>query len=122
MALISDILSACLNHFLFIVHFYQHTKLLMIDSLPCQSLAVSYANKNEPKRAPRCPGPLGCLALLAVNGTLKTHRLRRLKQVQRLIPSTAAMLSGTEWGPKYKNLLYSKKAISRSRAAKKREE
>jgi hypothetical protein len=34
--------------------------------------------------------------LLAVDGTLKTHRLRRFKQVQRLIPSTAVMLSGTE--------------------------
>jgi len=35
--------------------------------------------------------------LLAVDGTLKTHRLRRFRQVQRLFPSTAVMLSGTEW-------------------------
>ena len=27
--------------------------------------------KNEPKRAPRCPDPSGCLALLAIDGTLK---------------------------------------------------
>ena len=77
------------------------------------------------ERAPDCTGPSGCLVLLAVDGTLITiseHEranliclipyvrgfpmffretsqltaLRRLKQVQRLIPSTAAMLSGTE--------------------------
>ena len=29
-------------------------------------------------------------------GSFKTHRLRRFKQVQRFIPSTAVMLSGTE--------------------------
>jgi hypothetical protein len=59
-----------------------------IDSLP---------KENEPKEmAPDCSGPSDCLVLLAVDGTLKTRRLRRLKQVQRLIPSTAAMLSGTE--------------------------
>jgi hypothetical protein len=38
----------------------------------------------------------GYLALLAVDGTLKTHRLWRFRQVQRLFPSTAMMLSGTE--------------------------
>ena len=59
-----------------------------IDSLP---------KENEPKkRAPDCTGPSDSLVLLAVDGTLKTRRLRRLRQVQRLIPSTAAMLSGTE--------------------------
>ena len=46
--------------------------------------------------APDCAGPSGCLALLSVDGTLKTHRLERFRQVQRLVPSTAAMLSGTE--------------------------
>ena len=50
------------------------------------------------KRAPRSPDLSGSLALLTVSGTLKTRL--RLRQVQRLIPQTAAMLSGTEWGPK----------------------
>ena len=50
--------------------------------------------KRNAKRAPGCTGPSGCLALLAVDGTLKTRL--RLKQVQRLFPSTTAMLSGTE--------------------------
>ena len=52
--------------------------------------------RRSKKRAPGCAGPSGTLALLTVAGTLKTHRLRRLRQVQRLIPSTAVMLSGTE--------------------------
>ncbi|KPJ99639.1 MAG: hypothetical protein AMJ60_04340 [Desulfobacterales bacterium SG8_35] len=52
--------------------------------------------RRSKKRAPDCTGPSGCLVLLAVDGTLKTRRLRRLRQVQRLNPSTAAMLSGTE--------------------------
>ena len=54
----------------------------------------------------------GYLALLPVGGTLKTRL--RLKQVQRLIPPTAAMLSGTEWGPKLISFAFV--AISRSRA------
>jgi len=29
-------------------------------------------------------------------GSFKTHRLRRIRQVQRLFPLTAVMLSGTE--------------------------
>ena len=52
--------------------------------------------RRSKKRAPGCAGPSDCLALLAVDGTLKTHRLRRFRQVQRLLPSTAVMLSGTE--------------------------
>jgi len=48
------------------------------------------------KWPPNCPGPPGYLVLLAVDGTLKTRL--RLRQVQRLIPSTSAMLSWTEWG------------------------
>ncbi|KPK00250.1 MAG: hypothetical protein AMJ60_02250, partial [Desulfobacterales bacterium SG8_35] len=52
--------------------------------------------RRSKKKAPDCTGPSGCLVLLAVDGTLKTRRLWRLKQVQRLIPSTPAMLSGTE--------------------------
>ena len=52
--------------------------------------------RRSKKRAPGCAGPSGTLALLTVAGTLKTDRLRRLRQVQRLIPSTAVMLSGTE--------------------------
>ena len=48
------------------------------------------------KRAPGCDGPSGCFVLLSVGGTLKTHRLRRFRQIQRFYPSTAAMLSGTE--------------------------
>jgi len=51
------------------------------------------ARKGHPTVPSACGG---CLALLAVGGTLKTHRLRRLKQVQRLIPPTTALLSGTE--------------------------
>jgi hypothetical protein len=43
---------------------------------------------------------MGYLALLVVVGTLKTHRLRRFKQVQRYFPPTTAMLSGTEWAYK----------------------
>jgi len=51
--------------------------------------------KRNTKRAPDRAGPSGSLALLAVAGTLKTHRLRRFRQVQRLFPATTAMLSGT---------------------------
>jgi len=53
--------------------------------------------RRSKKKAPSCTGPTGFLALLAVAGTLKTHRLWRLRQVQRLIPPKAAMLSGAEW-------------------------
>jgi hypothetical protein len=53
--------------------------------------------RRSKKRAPGCPGPSGNLAFLAVSGTLKTHRLQRFRHVQRLIPPTAAILSGTEW-------------------------
>ncbi len=67
-----------------------------MNDQPPYSQRLLYADKNEPKRAPGCTGPSGFLVLLADDGTLKTHRLRRLRQVQRLIPSTAAMLSGTE--------------------------
>ena len=45
------------------------------------------------KRVPRSPDLSGSLALLTVSGTLKTRL--RLRQVQRLIPQTAAMLSGS---------------------------
>jgi hypothetical protein len=54
--------------------------------------------KGARKGHPGCPGPSGFLVLLAVDGTLKTRL--RLRQVQRLVPSTSAMLSGTEWGKK----------------------
>jgi len=88
----------------FCMSFFQHTKLLMIDSLPLYPEGSNPSGcKNEPKRAPDCTGPSGCLkfippcgVLLAVDGTLKTRHLRRLKQIQRLIPPTTAMLSGTE--------------------------
>jgi len=63
--------------------------------------------KRNPKRAPGCTGPSGCLTLLVVDGTLKTHRLWRFKQVQRLVPSTPAMLSGTERVHNLKIRLYS---------------
>ena len=66
--------------------------------------------------APDCTGPSDYLVLLAVAGTLKTHRLWRLRQIQRLIPSTAVMLSGTEWVAIGK-LRFS--AVSRSRAPQK---
>ncbi|KPK27402.1 MAG: hypothetical protein AMJ61_05880 [Desulfobacterales bacterium SG8_35_2] len=52
--------------------------------------------RRSKKRAPDCTGPSGYLALLAVDGTLKTHHLRRLIQVQRHFPTTASMLCGTE--------------------------
>ena len=40
--------------------------------------------------------------LLTVDGTLKTYLLQRFRQVQRHFPSTAVMLSGTEWVYKVK--------------------
>jgi len=56
-------------------------------------------SKNEPKRAPRCPGLSGYPALLAVDGTLKTHPpTADSNKSSVFIPSTTAMLSGTEWG------------------------
>ena len=55
------------------------------------------------KRHPDCPGPAGSLVLLAVDGTLETRL--RLKQVQRPIPSTPAMLSRTVWGYKKQQAL-----------------
>jgi len=58
--------------------------------------------RRSKKKAPGCAVPTGCLALLAVDGTLKTHRLRRFRQVQRHFPPTAVMLSGTEWVYKVK--------------------
>jgi hypothetical protein len=73
--------------------------------------------RRSKKRAPSCTGPAGYPALLAVDGTLKTHRLRRLRQVQRLIPPTAVMLSGTEWAYKFKLCFI---AISRCRAEEQR--
>ena len=74
--------------------------------------------RRSKKRAPGCVGPSDYLVLLAVDGTLKTLRLRRFRQVQRLIPSTAAMLSGTEWVSTVKTLENKECvfAISRSRA------
>jgi len=57
--------------------------------------------KTNQKGTPIVPA-IGSIALLVVNGTLKTRL--RLKQVQRLIPSTTAMLIGTKWGPKNKKL------------------
>jgi hypothetical protein len=62
------------------------------------------AQKTNQKRAPLCPGLSDSLALLVVVGTLKTRL--RLKQVQRLIPTTTAMLSGTEWGFKKLKIIY----------------
>ena len=63
-------------------------------------LSPSFACPKEGARKGHPAVPSACggyLALLAVDGTLKTHRLRRFRQVQRLIPSTSVMLSGTEW-------------------------
>ena len=77
----------------------------MIDSLllyPEGFRTLKGIKEEARKRHPDCTGPSGYLAfmpfrvLLAVDGTLKTHRLRRFRQVQRLFPSPAAMLSGTE--------------------------
>jgi hypothetical protein len=57
---------------MFLFFFYQRSRLLMTDSVPCQSLAGLYVNKRRSKKmAPRCPGPSDCLALLVVAGTLK---------------------------------------------------
>jgi len=53
--------------------------------------------ENEPKEKAAVHLAFGFPALLAIDGTLKTHRLRRFKQFQRLIPSTAAMLGGVKW-------------------------
>jgi len=84
-------------------------------------LFIFACSKTNQKEHPAVPGPSGCLALLAFDGTLKTHRLLRFRQVQRLIPSNAAMLSGTELGSK--NILARNMAeffaISRRRAPKK---
>ena len=66
---------------------------------PAFSLLLLFAQKKEQEK-----GTLtvlsacgGYLALLIVGGTLKTLRLRRFKQIQRLFPPTTAMLSWTEW-------------------------
>jgi len=63
-------------------------------------VSSSFACPKEEARKghPNCPGLSDCPALLVVDGTLKTRL--RLKQVQRLVPSTTAMLSGPERGHK----------------------
>jgi hypothetical protein len=71
-----------------------------IIKLQILTISSSFVCPKEEARKghPYCPGLSDCLALLVVDGTLKTRL--RLKHVQRLVPSTTAMLSGTEWGPK----------------------
>jgi hypothetical protein len=76
--------------------------LYLAQSFYSQNIILLYASffclpkRRSKKRAPDCTGPSGYLALLAVDGTLKTHHLRRLIQVQRHFPTTASMLCGTE--------------------------
>jgi hypothetical protein len=64
------------------------------------------------KRAPGYAGPSGYHAHLVVDGTLKTHRLRWFRQVQRHFPPTAAMAQ------RHRNDFNMKKvfAVSRRRA------
>jgi len=73
--------------------------------------------RRSKKRAPRCPGPSGCLALLAVDGTLKNSPPAAVQTVPASYPSTAAMLSWDRMGPQRQNEYWFLKAISRSRAA-----
>jgi hypothetical protein len=86
-------------HFLLVRFLYasKENERIQNDGFHTSTCSILLAQKGTQKGHPGCPGPSGCLALLAVEGTLKTHRLRRFKQVQRLILSTAPMLSGTEW-------------------------
>ncbi|MDX1776115.1 MAG: hypothetical protein R3297_06010, partial [Desulfobulbales bacterium] len=82
--------------FFWFVFFMQVKKMNVYKILFNYLSSFLFAQKGTQKGHPDCAGPLGYLALLADDGTLKTHRLRRFRQVQRLFPSSAAMLSGTE--------------------------
>jgi len=67
----------------------------------------SLAQKGTQKGHSNCAGPSGYLAFLSVAGTVKNSpAYSGLKQFYRLVPATAAILSGTEWVHNPKTLFF----------------